>query len=128
MPYGAFLTVVRERGGYTPDEAERITEAVLTALGTRLTADVAGHLADQLPEPMADMLNDAVATPQDWGVREFLTRIAETTGDDLESAEAHTRTVLSTLAEQISGGERNKVLSRLPSGYADLFGFPELAG
>jgi uncharacterized protein (DUF2267 family) len=35
--------------------------------------------------------------------------------------------VLSTMADSISGGELNQVLSQLPAGYAPLFGKPELA-
>lgn len=128
MSYGAFLATVRERGGYNPDEAEKVTRAVLTALGTRLTAESAGHLADQLPEPLADMLNDAQAAARDWDVRTFISHIAQATGDDEGAAEAHAQAVLSTLAEQIDGGERHELLGRLPSEYAGLFGYPEPAG
>jgi hypothetical protein len=35
--------------------------------------------------------------------------------------------VLSTLADAISGGELNQLLSQLPSGYATLFGRPGLS-
>ncbi|WP_030544829.1 DUF2267 domain-containing protein [Streptomyces albus] len=128
MPYGAFLAAVRERGGYSADEAEMVTGAVLTALGTRLTPDSAGHLADQLPEPLADMINDAEAAARDWGVRTFVTHVAEAIGEDEEGAEVATRAVLSTLADRIGRGERDALLSRLPAEYAGLFGYPELAG
>jgi uncharacterized protein (DUF2267 family) len=126
MPYEQFLAAVRERGGYTTDDAERVTGAVVATLGDRLTAEAAEHLADQLPMPLAEILGDARAAPHNWGVREFVGRVAELTGDDETSAEVHARAVLSALADQVSGGERNKLLSRLPSGYAELFGFPEL--
>ncbi|MEU4684990.1 DUF2267 domain-containing protein [Streptomyces xinghaiensis] len=128
MPYGAFLAAVRERGGYSADEADRVTRAVLTALGTRLTPDIAGHLADQLPEPLADMINDAEAAARDWGVRTFVAHVAEATGEDEEGAEVAARAVLSTLADRIGRGERDALLSRLPAEYAGLFGYPELAG
>jgi uncharacterized protein (DUF2267 family) len=59
-------------------------------------------------------------------VREFIAHIAQATGDDEASAEVHAHAVLSTLAEQVTGGEENKLLSQLPSGYAYLFGHPEL--
>jgi hypothetical protein len=34
---------------------------------------------------------------------------------------------MTVVAETISGGELNKLISRLPAGYAELFGHPELA-
>jgi uncharacterized protein (DUF2267 family) len=127
MPYGAFLAAVRQRCGYGPDEAERITELVVSVLGQRLTAEAAEHLGDQLPAPLAELMGDAQARPQNWGVREFVAHIAEASDTDEATAEEGARAVLTTVAEQVSGGELNKLLSRLPSGYAELFGHPELA-
>ncbi|MCF6525227.1 DUF2267 domain-containing protein [Streptomyces sp. JJ36] len=127
MPYGEFLATVRERGGYAPDEAERSTEAVVGALGRRLPAGAAEHLGEQLPQRLAELLGDAQARAETWGVHEFVAHVAEASGTDEPTAEEHSRTVLSTLADRISGGELNKVLGRLPSGYAELFGHPELS-
>lgn len=42
-------------------------------------------------------------------------------------AEWDAAAVLSTLAVNVSGGLLNQVLSGLPSGYASLFGHPELS-
>ncbi|AEW92661.1 MULTISPECIES: DUF2267 domain-containing protein [Streptomycetaceae] len=126
MDYPTFLAAVRERGHYDRAEAERVTTAVVGTLGDRLAPGTAGNLADQLPAELSETLNDARALPRDWGVREFVHHVAETTGDDERTAEAHTRTVLSVLAQQIGGGELDKTLSQLPSGYADLFGVAEL--
>ncbi|MDT3397124.1 DUF2267 domain-containing protein [Streptomyces sp. B1866] len=127
MSYGDFLAAVRDRGGYDPDEAQRVTEAVITTLGERLAPEPAGHLADQLPAPLAEKINDAEAAPHTWGVREFVSRVADATGADEQAAEGHARAVLSTLADQVTGGETNKLISQLPSAYAELFGHPELA-
>lgn len=127
MPYEEFLATVRERGGYEADEAQTVTRAVVTTLGDRLTTESAEHLADQLPHALAELLEDAGGSAQKWGAREFVAHVSEVTGDDEDTAEDHTRIVFSALADQVSGGELNKVLSRLPSGYADLFGFPELS-
>lgn len=35
--------------------------------------------------------------------------------------------MLSTVADAVSGGELDQLLSQLPSGYAPLFGKPDLA-
>jgi uncharacterized protein (DUF2267 family) len=127
MDYGTFLATVRERGDYADDEAERVTMAVFATLGDRLAPASAEHLADQLPMELAEIINDAQAAPHTWGVREFVHHVAQATGDDERAAERHARTVLSTLGEQVSGGELNKLVSQLPSAYAELFGHPELA-
>lgn len=126
MPYGAFLATVREHGGYGTDEAERATETVLSVLGRRLTPETAEHLSEQLPAPLAQLLQDSPARPQDWGAEEFTTHIAEATGVEHEAAAGYARVVLGTVAEHISGGELNKLLSQLPSNYAALFGHHEL--
>ncbi|GAB3292089.1 DUF2267 domain-containing protein [Parasphingorhabdus pacifica] len=62
------------------------------------------------------------------GVEEFLREVATRLGTaSIETARWDTSAVLSTLAEGISGGELNQLISDLPSGYAPLFGHPELA-
>ncbi|SOD63299.1 Uncharacterized conserved protein, DUF2267 family [Streptomyces zhaozhouensis] len=127
MTYGDFMATVRERGAYAADEAERIVDAVIATLGERLPPASAGHLADQLPTPLADLIDDSGAAARTWGVSEFVVQVAEETEQDEESAEQDTRVVFSVLADQISGGEMNKLISQLPSGYADLFGHAELS-
>ncbi|MGC9541302.1 DUF2267 domain-containing protein [Streptomyces sp. UG1] len=130
MALREFLAAVREQGGYgdTP-EVLAVTEAVLSALGERLQPVSADHLADQLPIELAEVLMDAAddLPGRDWGVREFVRRVAESTGDDEATARAHAEAVLTVLAKTISGGEVNKLISALPAGYAALFGHAELA-
>lgn len=128
MAYAAFLADVRTRGGYDSDEAERITRAVVAALGQRLPPEQAEHLADQLPQPMSDLLTGAPARITDWSVSQFCDHVAEELAIGSQEARADARIVLATLASRISGGELNKILTDLPSGYADLFGHPELTG
>ncbi|MBW1602591.1 DUF2267 domain-containing protein [Streptomyces sp. JJ66] len=128
MVYDEFLMTVTEAGGYADrEDAARVMEAVISTLGDRLPPETAGHLAEQLPEPVAELIEGANSTPRHWGVSEFVHRVAEITGDTEEQAEAHSRAVLTAVAGQVSGGELNKVISDLPSGYADLFGHPELS-
>ncbi|AXK31660.1 DUF2267 domain-containing protein [Streptomyces armeniacus] len=127
MPYEAFVATVRERGSYESGEAKEVAEAVIAALGRRLTPEAAEHLGDQLPPPLAEVLAQAPARSETWGVEEFCAHIAALLGTDTETAEEYARTVLTAVADQVTGGELNKVISRLPSGYAAFFGHPELA-
>lgn len=120
-----FLSKVKERGEYADRaEAERVTRTVLATLGERLGPE-AEDLAAQLPGDLAaDVPSGGAATG--YGEDEFLRRIAEQLGTSAEIARWDASAVLTTVAESITGGQLNQVLSRLPSGYAELFGKPEL--
>ncbi|MFD7921673.1 DUF2267 domain-containing protein [Streptomyces sp. NPDC059740] len=129
MTYDAFVAKVRELGEYASrEEAEQATTVVLQVLGSRLTAGSVRHLAAQLPPPLHPALESAAAedTPH-FGVEEFCRQVAEVTDAAPHTAEWDASAVLSTVAQTISGGELNRVLSQLPSGYAALFGKPELS-
>ncbi|MGW0826136.1 DUF2267 domain-containing protein [Streptomyces sp. NPDC002845] len=129
MTFREFLAAVREQGEYgdTP-EVLSVTEAVLSTLGERLQPSAANHLADQLPIELAEVLMDAANDYPggNWGVQEFVRRVAQATGDDEETSHAHAEAVLTVLAQTVSGGELNKLISQLPAGYAELFGHTEL--
>ncbi|GAB2591322.1 hypothetical protein GCM10027168_25780 [Streptomyces capparidis] len=127
MKYGEMLAAVRDRDPHAGDDADRITEAVVRTLGNRLAPASAEHLADQLPRELSEILEDSQAAPRTWGVREFVHQVAQSTDADGPTAEQHTRAVLSVIADEVSGGELNKLISQLPSGFAPLFGKPELA-
>jgi uncharacterized protein (DUF2267 family) len=122
--YDEFLARVRERGEYAdPAEAERVTHLVLGILAQRLDPDEAEDLAAQLPGPLAATLISAgQGAPGSFGVQEFLGRVATGAGATARTAEWDASAVLCTVAEAISGGELNDVLTQLPSGYAPLFG------
>ncbi|QPP08147.1 DUF2267 domain-containing protein [Streptomyces bathyalis] len=130
MKRDAFLARVRERGEYHDHaEALRISEAVLGVLSSRITGGEAKDLASQLPAPLdAALLKGTTEAAESFGVNEFLRRVAELTGARPRTAEWDAGAVLSTLAEAVSGGEFNQLLTQLPSGYAAMFGEPELSG
>ena len=129
MKYGEFLATVRERGEYdSQDQAEQVTTSVLEVLASRITPGEAEDLAAQLPQPLAEALQpDAQDQPESFGVEEFCARVAERTGGHPQTAEWDASAVLSTVADAVSGGELNQVLTQLPSGYATLFGKPDLS-
>ncbi|WP_159940972.1 MULTISPECIES: DUF2267 domain-containing protein [unclassified Nocardiopsis] len=129
MHYDEFLKEVRELGEYeTREEAEQVSHAVLGVLAPRLQANGAEHLVAQLPEPLGDAIRQGeLLEAESFGVEEFLNRVAAATGARPKTAEWDASAVLTTVAHRITGGQLNHILSQLPSGYAALFGKPELS-
>lgn len=127
MRYDEFLAKVREHGEYADQaEADRTTRIVLGLLGQRLVDGERQDLAAQLPGELQDAV--LTAAPQEaFGVEEFLRRLAHQLSATEETARWDASAVLTTLAEAVSGGELNQILTQLPAGYAPLFGKPDLA-
>ncbi|WP_031508853.1 DUF2267 domain-containing protein [Streptomyces megasporus] len=130
MRYDEFLARVRDLGEYkSQKEAEEITDAVLSVFASRITPGEVEDLAAQLPGHLSDVLQEnRVDQPETFGVEEFCRRVGERTGARPRTAEWDASAVLAPMSEAISGGEFNQILSQLPSGYAVLFGKPELSG
>ncbi|GAB3142706.1 DUF2267 domain-containing protein [Micromonospora sonneratiae] len=129
MKYDEFVARVRERGEYPdPYEAEQVTRLVLGVLAQRLSADEAEDLAAQLPLPAGAWLTEQRGPAAAFGVQEFLDRVAMGVGATGRTAQWDASAVLCTVAEAVSGGELNDILSQLPSGYAVLFGRASLSG
>ncbi|MDN3294334.1 DUF2267 domain-containing protein [Streptomyces ficellus] len=129
MRHDEFLARVRERGEYaSQDEAAQVTTAVLEVLAHRITPGEAKDLAAQLPARLKEALvTDGDRPTESYGVGEFCRRVAERTGAHTRTAQWDASAVLSTLADAISPGELNQIISQLPSGYAVLFGKPDLS-
>ncbi|MGY1836348.1 DUF2267 domain-containing protein [Blastococcus sp. SYSU DS0510] len=127
MRYDDFLAEVRERGEYADrSEADRTTRAVLGLLSQRLVDGERKDLAAQLPAELKDAV--LTARPQEaFGVEEFLRRVAQELSATEETARWDAGAVLATLAEAVSGGELNQILTQLPAGFAPLFGKADLA-
>lgn len=136
MKTDEFYAKVRDRGNYeSAAEAERVTNTVLGLLGRRLAGGEAKDLAAQLPpevqqpllvEPSEGSAGGA-SGGQGFGVEEFLARAASELDATTETAKWDVSAVLTTVAEAITGGELNQVLTQLQPGYAELFGKPDLA-
>ncbi len=129
MKYDELLARVRDSGEYdTREEAERVVRVVLAALGVRLVGGEAKDLAAQVPDQVSEVLTvQADSGGVQVGIEDFLREISRQLGtDSTETARWDASAVLTTLAEGITGGELNQLLSQLPSGYAPLFGHPEL--
>lgn len=128
MHYDEFIATVRERGEYLDRaEAERVARAVLEVLAYRVPPGEAGDVAAQLPEPLGEVVRAAGRKEaEQFGVEEFYRRVADLTGGDQPAGRRNAHAVLGTVADQVTGGQLNQLLSVLPSGYAALFGKPEL--
>ena len=129
MRYDEFLARVRERGEYTgQDEAAQITEAVLSVLAQRISPSEVDDLAAQLPGPLGQTLADAKQQQAErFGLEKFYRRFAERAGARPRTAVWDAGAVLTVVADTVSGGELNQIISQLPSSYAVLFGKPDLA-
>jgi uncharacterized protein (DUF2267 family) len=129
MRYDEFLARVRERGEYAnQDEAAQVTMSVLQVLAHRITPGEAKDLASQLSGPLKEALQiDGEQRGESYGIEQFYRRIAERTGAHERTAQWDASAVLSTLADAVSPGELNQIISQLPSGYAVLFGKADLS-
>ncbi|WP_033309494.1 DUF2267 domain-containing protein [Streptomyces iakyrus] len=129
MKYDGFLAHVRERGEYKDqDEAADVTNAVLEVLAQRISPGEVKDLASQMPGPLRQVLHRV--TPQQtqsFGIEEFYRRVAERTGARPRTAQWDASAVLTTVADAVTGGELNQIISQLPSSYAVLFGKADLA-
>ena len=129
MKYDGFLARVRERGEYKDQsEAADVTNAVLEVLAQRISPGEVKDLASQLPGPLGEVLDRA--TPQQaqsFGIEEFYRRVAERTRARPLTAQWDASAVLTTVADAVTGGELNQIISQLPSSYAVLFGKADLA-
>lgn len=124
-----FFAQVRRRAELASrDDAVEVTHTVLGTLGERLNAAEPFDLASQLPTTVADALDSSVDRPAEtFGVHEFLDRVAEREDTTTEEARQQATAVLTTVADAVSPGEVNQLISQLPSGYAEFFGHDELA-
>ncbi|MFD8306738.1 DUF2267 domain-containing protein [Streptomyces sp. NPDC059690] len=129
MKYDGFLARVRERGEYNDqDEAADVTNAVLEVLAQRISPGETKDLASQLPDPLGQFLAHAAPhQAQSFGIEEFYRRVAQRTHARPRTAQWDASAVLTTVADAVTGGELNQVISQLPSSYAVLFGKADLA-
>src|SRR5579884_1945149 len=116
-----FLAKVRERGEYADQaEAQRVTAAVLGVLSERLAGGEPSDLASQLPEGIGELVTTGErARSESFGVEGFVRRVAAAVNGTTETAKWDASAVLSTVAEAVTGGELNQILTQLQPGYAE---------
>jgi uncharacterized protein (DUF2267 family) len=113
MKYQEFLGQVQARARLpSPDAAVKATRATLMTLGERLLDPQAHHLAAQLPEELALMLEDR--GQESFGFDEFIARVSEREHVSVPQATYHARVVLEVLGEAISPGSLDKLRNSMP--------------
>ncbi|MFA5529234.1 MAG: DUF2267 domain-containing protein [Thiohalomonadaceae bacterium] len=124
MKTSDFVARVRERGKIeSSEDAIKASRATLMILSERLKGGEPMHLASQLPREIARFLHtENAGLGRRMTVDEFVRRISELEGVDMETARAHARTVIEVLFEAVSEGEMGDVFAQLPESYHRLFG------
>ncbi|MEU0302977.1 DUF2267 domain-containing protein [Streptomyces sp. NPDC006175] len=127
VTFDQMLERIRYEGAYpTRERAEAVTRAVLSGLGRQLTGAERADLAACLPAEAALPLT--AQTPESdqltgWG---FVKDLAARTGGTPATARWDTGAVLATVGHLAGPDLLDRVLARLPAGYALLFGRAEL--
>lgn len=115
-----FFRTVAERSALSREEAADLTRATLGALGERLSATEARHLALRLPEPLGESLGASTGSAEKFGLEEFIRRVSEHTGLTVRETTDGVRAVLTTLHEVVGDEQFDHVLAQLPSGFRDM--------
>ncbi|WP_340373860.1 DUF2267 domain-containing protein [Streptomyces sp. SS7] len=127
MTYEHLLEKVRQEGAYpSREKAEAAVHLVLSGLGRQLTGDERVDLAARLPLEAARVLTRQIPDTQPltgWG---FVKDLAARAGAPLGTTRWDTGSVLSAVAALSGPDLLSRILDRLPSGYALLFGRAEL--
>ncbi|MER5635124.1 DUF2267 domain-containing protein [Streptomyces nitrosporeus] len=121
------LEKVRYEGAYpTRERAEAAVRLVLEGLGRQLTGDERVELAARLPSEAAGILAGQVPDVQPLTGWAFVKDLAARSGATPATTRWDTGSVLATVAALAGPDLLTRILSRLPSGYALLFGRAEL--
>ena len=130
MQWSEFLARVQEHGQYaTTTEAERVSRVVLSALSNHLAGPERSELAACLPQEARRILSAPQDPSTPLPAAEFVDRLVER----LEGATAATArwdasSVLGTIADLIDPQLLNRLIAKLPPGWALLFGRAQLVG
>lgn len=127
MTYEQMLEKVRYEGAYpTRERAEEAVRLVLAGLGRQLTGDERVELAARLPLQAARTLTAQIPDTQPLTGWAFVKDLAVRSDAALATTRWDTGSVLSAVATLAGPDLLTRILRRLPSGYALLFGRAEL--
>lgn len=128
MLFDEMLETVRYEGAYpTREKAGEVVLAVLAALGRQLTGDERVELAARLPREAAVAFTAEIPEVQPLTGWAFVKDLADRTGGTPATARWDTGAALAPVARLAGPELLTRILRRLPSGYALLFGRAELA-
>lgn len=121
MTYEQFLEKVMWRAGFEQSEqADKAARATLQTLAERLTEDERHPLAEQLPEPLAQILR-AGAHEGDFDLAELYERVQRREGSAISFAVEHTQAVCEVIVEALSEPVLIRLRKHLPEPMAELF-------
>ncbi|WP_229859341.1 DUF2267 domain-containing protein [Streptomyces poonensis] len=122
------VEAVRDSGQYATDEkAAHVTRIVLAALGGHVVGDERVELAQRLPEEAARLIASQIPVNRPLTAAQFVDRVAtRIEGATPATARWDVSSVLSALPHFVDDTLIDRVLAELPSGYALLFGRPQL--
>ncbi|MCF1598067.1 DUF2267 domain-containing protein [Streptomyces muensis] len=127
MTYEQMLEKVRYEGAYpTRERAEEAVRLILAGLGRQLTGDERVELAARLPLEAARLLTEQIPDTQPLTGWAFVKDLAARTGATPATTRWDTGSVLCAVAAIAGPDLLTRILRRLPSGYALLFGRAEL--
>lgn len=127
MTFPLMLERIRYNGAYpTRERAEEVAATVLAALGRRLNGEERVELAARLPREAAEILTAQIPEPEPLTGWAFVKELATRTGGTHATTRWDVGSVLGVVAELAGSEILDRVLARLPSGYALLFGRVEL--
>lgn len=105
--------------GLDADAAERAARATLTTLAERLSPGEARDLLEELPAEMKPWVYTESAAER-FDTDEFLRRVAERAGVDVETAERHARAVFFALGRAVRADEIDDIAAELPQDFEPL--------
>jgi uncharacterized protein (DUF2267 family) len=120
MDYEEIIEAIRQAGGgLSRDTAERAAQATLQTLAERLPRGEARRILQELPAELKPFIyteTDAEALDID----EFLSRVADREGTDVEAALRHARAVFAALGRALSPEAVEHLAAALPQTYEPL--------
>jgi uncharacterized protein (DUF2267 family) len=127
MTFEQMVEKVRYEGAYpTRERAAEAVHLILSGLGRQLTGDERVELAARLPFEAASILTAQIPDTQPLTGWAFVKDIADHSGATPATTRWDTGVVLAAVATLAGPDLITRILSRLPSGYALLFGRAEL--
>lgn len=120
MQRDEFIAAVAERGGLEEEEARRTVSAAMMMFGHALPTDVADTTAAQLPRRHGDHLKAAGMVESEDDPDVLITKMAEVTETDGETAKQRAAVVLDVMRDALDDGARVELLRHLPAAVTDL--------
>jgi uncharacterized protein (DUF2267 family) len=127
MQYNEFINKVQQKANLNDsNEAARLVEVVLAALGERLYRTERDDLGSQLPVELKQALfteQPPENTRDDvrrFSVEEFYNRVRARTGAGYPDAVQQAKAVMAVLQDAVSAGEIADMMNTLPDEYREL--------